>query len=471
MKVLKVSLFSLALVVVPAASARPQSAAEGNTLELAAVRFYRASSGQTVVDAFCQVPFTLLDRLPRSPAGGAAAGGGGGGAAYRFAVTVKDTAGLELLSQSWTQTVATRPLSVARGSAVEHFSFAAKPGRYTIEVAVTDSATGRVTRQRADVAAFSSNPGASDLLLATSMREAGPAESPGPGEIRKGSLTLQAAGRPVLTPQQARLGYYLELYAGRPETLTVAVRVKAAQGAQLVATPGERIPLPAGGGVTRGMVDLAGLPPGDYRLEVAASGGRDTVVRGAAFRMAGFETEAAIAEASPVRDVFGSVTEAQLDTLYLPLVYLMTSAEQGIYPALTLEGKRSWIRQFWQKRDPTPGTPRNELQEDFYTRIADANRRFREGGAAQIPGWRTDRGRIFIKYGVPDEVLSRPQAGNTRPFEVWKYTRNRALKYVFLDQTLFGNYALIWTDDRREPSRPNWQEMLGPEAVIEVERF
>ena len=281
----------------------------------------------------------------------------------------------------------------------------------------------------------------------------------------------------MLTPQQARLGYYLELYPARAETVTVAVRVKTMQGTQLVATRSDPIPVAAGGGVTRGMMDLAGLPAGDYRLEVVAGGGGggggggDSVVRGAVFRMAGFETEAAIADVAPAEDRFAGMTEAQLDTVYLPLVYLMTTEEQGAYPSLTPEGKRRWLRQFWQKRDPTPGTPRNEAQEDYYARIAEANRRFRESGSGQIPGWRTDRGRVFIKYGPPDQVLSRPQAGSAPPYEAWKYTRGRALKYVFLDQTLFGNYALIWTDDRREPSRPNWQELLGPEAVLEVERF
>jgi GWxTD domain-containing protein len=303
------------------------------------------------------------------------------------------------------------------------------------------------------------------------MRSAEGADAaPAPGEIRKGAVLLQASGRPVLTPQQARLGYYLELYPQRAETVTVVVRVATVQGAQVIATPGERILLAAGGGVTRGMVDLAGLPPGEYRLEVVA-GGPDSVVRSSPFRMAGFETEAAIADATPATDVFAGMSEARLDTLYLPLVYLMTADEQGSYPSLTLEGKRRWLRMFWGKRDPTEGTPRNEAREDFYARIAEANRRFREGGSAQIPGWRTDRGRVFIRYGPPDEVLSRPQAGDTRPYEVWKFSRGRALKYVFLDQTLFGNYVLIWTSDRREPSRPNWQELLGPEAVIEVERF
>ena len=55
------------------------------------------------------------------------------------------------------------------------------------------------------------------------------------------------------------------------------------------------------------------------------------------------------------------------------------------------------LREFWRQRDPTPGTPDNELQQSFYQRLAEANRRFREGGAAEIPGWRTDRGKILIR--------------------------------------------------------------------------
>jgi len=241
-----------------------------------------------------------------------------------------------------------------------------------------------------------------------------------------------------------------------------------------VATPPQRLPLAAGGGVTRGLLDLGGLPPGAYRLEVTATVAGHELARSAEFGMAGFATEAAIAAAAPAArpaDRFASLAESQLDSLYAPLLYLMSEDEQGIYSSLTVDGKRSFLRRFWAKRDPTPGTPRNEEEERFYGGITEANRRFHEGGAAEIPGWRTDRGRIFIRYGSPDEVLSRPQAGSTAPYEVWKYTRTRARKFVFYDVTRFGNYALIWTDERREPSRPNWRELLGPQAVEDVQRF
>src|SRR5258706_12879867 len=324
----------------PVMSARPQS------LELAAVRFYRTTGAQTLVDAFCQVPFALLDPVAQ---------GTGGIAAYRFAVTVHDTAGTELLAQSWLQTVPVRMLAVARGSAVEHFSFAARPAKYTIDVTVTDSATGRVSRQRSDVNAYAAAPTGSDLLLATGMRPAETVDgAPAAGEIRKGAVLLQASGRPVLTPQQARLGYYLELYAPRAETVTVVVRVATPQGRQVIATPGERVPVGAGGGVTRAMGDLAGLPPADYRLEVVAAG-TDSVVRTAMFRMAGFETEAAIADATPAEDFFAGQNEGRLDTLYLPLVDWMTADGGGGYPSPTVGGERGRRWHISMKGDPLAG--------------------------------------------------------------------------------------------------------------------
>ena len=429
------------------------------SLELDAVRFYRSSSTQTVVDGFGRVPFTLLDPLTRGP---------DGMAAYRVTISVRDSANLELVNQSWTRTVPARMLSMARGSTLEHFTFAAKPGTYAVELMVRDPASERVARQRVSLTTYAAAPPVSDLLLATGMRAADSALSG--SELRKGGVIIEAADRPLLTPQQAQLGYYLERYSQTPETAAVSVRIVGGDTATVVKTAPQLVPFGAGGGITRGMVDLAGLPPGEYGFEVVVKGHDTTVTRRAPFRMGGMETVAMTAPVAPP-DIFAQLSEAQLDTLYGPLVYLMTSDEMGIYSTLTVQGKRDFLRRFWAKRDPTPATAVNELQVDFYSRIKEANRRFREGGAAEIPGWRTDRGRIFIKYGPPQEVMQRPQAGNTLPYEVWKYTRNRALKYVFLDQTQFGNYALIWTDDRREPSRPNWQSLLGPEAVQDVERF
>src|SRR5438876_1667317 len=195
-----------------AAAQTPQQPAA--SLELDAVRFYRSASTQTVVDGFGRVPFTLLDPLTRGP---------DGMAAYRVTISVRDSANLELVTQSWTRTVPARVLSMARGSTLEHFTFAAKPGTYAVELMVRDSASERVARQRVSLTTYAAAPPVSDLLLATGMRAADSALSG--SELRKGGVIIEAADRPLLTPQQAQLGYYLERYSQTPETAAVSVRI------------------------------------------------------------------------------------------------------------------------------------------------------------------------------------------------------------------------------------------------------
>ena len=451
---------ALALTAVMAVGAGgPVQTESGLTVSI--IRRFRPASAQTVVDVFCRIPLQLVSPI-----------GSTGGGSYRFAVSVRDSTGLELVSQSWATPVRAEVLRSRGASTSEHVTFAAKAGRYAVQVMVTDSATGRVSRMEATAAAFAGSPGGSDLLLGSDVRQAaGPGDTAvRGGEVRLGSLFLVTSGLPVLTPQSSKLAYYLELYPAHAESVQVAVRVLSDSGKQIVAAAPETMTIGAGGGVASRVIDLAGLPPGRYQAEVKV-GGPDSVTRVARFGMTGFES---VAEAAAVVDAGewpGAWSEAQLDSAYEPLVYLMSGEEQGVYSGLTVDGKRKWMRQFWARRDPTPGTSRNEERDRFYAAIGEANRRFREGGASQVPGWRTDRGRIFVKYGTPDETLERRQAGSTNPYDCWKYTRTRALKFVFMDLTGFGNYVLIYTNDQHESGRPNWQDLLGPEALLDVERF
>jgi GWxTD domain-containing protein len=446
-----------------AAMLLPVTAEQGTDRDLvvAARRFFRADIG-TSLQGVCRVPFALLAPVRR---------GADGFAAYRLTVVVRDSAGLVLTEQSWGQRVPISMLDVAGASSVEQFRFALAEGRYAVEAAVTDSASGRVVRSTLEVRAFGGAPPASDLVLTGAIRQAADSIVPGAGELVLGGFVLAAQPDPVLTPSQSRLFYYVELYPSGPAEAMVTARVRAADGREVIATRPESVKLEGYGVATSGL-DLAGLPEGAYQLELEVSLPDTTVRRDAPFRMGGFQTEAAIARAvgRQAMDVFGRFTDEQLDSLYRPLVYIQEGPERGVYEGLSTEGKRNYLRQFWAKRDPTPGTPVNEAQEEYYALMNQANVQFREGGAGDVPGWRTDRGRIYIRYGEPDEVLRRPQSV-TRPYEVWKYTRGRARKFVFVDETGLGHYALVYTDERREPSRPDWEQMLGPEAVLDVQRF
>jgi GWxTD domain-containing protein len=179
-------------------------------------------------------------------------------------------------------------------------------------------------------------------------------------------------------------------------------------------------------------------------------------------------------EADRVTDVgyFASMTEQELDQAKEPLSLIAKSGELSIYnQKLSLTAKRRFLADFWIRRDPTPETPRNETREQFYAAIAYADRSFREGGRGTAEGWRTDRGRIYAKNGVPDEVLQRQQQGKAPPYEVWRYSSGKGRYYVFADRTGFGAFNLMATNDLRETGIPDWQRVLGLDAVQDVGRF
>jgi GWxTD domain-containing protein len=431
-------------------------------VELAVVRFYR--SGATLVEAFCRVPFSLVQPLT----GGADAGG-----AYTIDVAVRDSTGLVLHEDRWSRPVPSAALRATGASSVEHFAFGAQPGLYTVEVAVTDSASGRVMRRSIEARAFSAAPQSSDLLLASAMRRGAAGDTvAAPGEIRKGSIFLTAATRPVLTPSQASLYYYLELYPGEAASASLIARVLGSGDRELIAAPPLEMVVPAAGGVAHSGLNLGGLPPGAYRLELVVQLDAGEVRRQAEFVMAGFETEVALARtATEPSSRFAYLTEAQLDSVYAPLLHLMESDERGVYEDLSVEGKRNYLEQFWAKRDPTPGTAANEMADEYYRLVAEADRRFREGGAGATPGWRTDRGRILIRYGEPEFRLQEAVPEGQHPWEVWRYATGRGYKYVFVDETGFGNWALVYTNNVREPTRSGWEALFQQGDLERVERF
>jgi GWxTD domain-containing protein len=115
------------------------------------------------------------------------------------------------------------------------------------------------------------------------------------------------------------------------------------------------------------------------------------------------------------------------------VAYIITGEERKTFKALTTDEEREqFIDEFWLRRDPTPATPFNEFKQEHYRRIAYANEQF--STAAGLPGWKTDRGRIYITFGPPDEIEDRSAGGfyerppeegggatTTYPFQQWRY--------------------------------------------------
>ena len=136
--------------------------------------------------------------------------------------------------------------------------------------------------------------------------------------------------------------------------------------------------------------------------------------------------------------------------------YIISDAERKAYAKLkTNEERENFITSFWRNRNPNPDSEENEYREAYYERIAYANEHFSSG----IPGWKTDRGRIYITWGKPDSVDSSPSGGSydkpsyegggsatTFPFETWFYRHldgvGDGIEIEFVDQTGSGEYRL-----------------------------
>src|ERR1700721_2227496 len=144
------------------------------------------------------------------------------------------------------------------------------------------------------------------------------------------------------------------------------------------------------------------------------------------------------------------------------VVWIISDEERAAFKQLSNDEERdNFIEAFWQRRDPTPDTEENEYKEEHYRRIAYSNEPF----AAGVPGWKTDRGRMYIVYGKGDEVDSNPPGGPTErpmeegggetstfPFEDWRYRYlegiGQEVIIEFVDTCMCGDYHM--TIDRSE---------------------
>ncbi len=145
--------------------------------------------------------------------------------------------------------------------------------------------------------------------------------------------------------------------------------------------------------------------------------------------------------------------------------YIITDDERAAFKKLgTDDERKTFIEQFWARRDPTPGTPENEFKSEHDRRIAYVNNRF---STTAIAGWKTDRGRIYIQYGPPDEIESHPSGGTytrpaeqgggqtqTYPFEQWRYRfidgLGKNIIVEFVDTTRTGEYRMTMDPNEKD---------------------
>ncbi|MFY9729838.1 MAG: GWxTD domain-containing protein [Candidatus Acidiferrales bacterium] len=164
------------------------------------------------------------------------------------------------------------------------------------------------------------------------------------------------------------------------------------------------------------------------------------------------------------KDLFKELDSQYKKWLNEDVVYIITPEERSAFVHLqTNEEREQFIEQFWQRRNPDPDSAENTFKEEHYRRIAYANEHYASG----IPGWKSDRGRIYIMWGPPDEVDSHPSGGSydrpategggstsTYPFEDWRYRYLEGIgedvNIEFVDPTMTGEFHLTMDPSEKD---------------------
>ena len=174
--------------------------------------------------------------------------------------------------------------------------------------------------------------------------------------------------------------------------------------------------------------------------------------------------QAAKQKAKSDKDLFKELDSQYKKWLNEDVVYIITPEERSAFVHLqTNEEREQFIEQFWQRRNPDPDSAENTFKEEHYRRIAYTNEHFASG----IPGWKSDRGRIYIMWGPPDEVDTHPSGGSydrpanegggstsTYPFEDWRYRYLEGIgedvNIEFVDPTMTGEYHLTMDPSEKD---------------------
>lgn len=395
-------------------------------------------------------------------------GQAGGECRYAVDLQVEDSAGAVLLRDDWESDCA----RAADGSAVaslETFQFAVLPARYTLRVsvrAVGDAA--RAAQTTRTVEGLAPPVRLSDLVLGKQVGWADSASST-PWTFRRGAIGILTASEVVVQAEDPRLAYYVEVYADSATSLNgrlIGV-VKRQDGSEVVRVALRELRDLRQSEPVAGQMSVAGLPPGDYLLEARLELADTVLVRSHPFSM----TTPMLAGGAPTGGgYFASLSDAELAELFDPLVvWLQTEAERQRYESLTPEGRRTFLREYFQGAEPS-GNPESDAPLDVYlARVKHVQTAFRERvGRSEQEGWRTDRGRIYLRLGEPTSRVVRPRPQQGPPYEIWFYAIRSGYVYLFVDERGFGNHYLLYSNDPAENPLPGWEKRVGAGAIDDL---
>ena len=374
-----------------------------------------ASSDTARLDVYVQMPHEMLSFSKEGDAFRAS---------YEVSVIVEDSSGGIVAERTWTEAIVTRTYGEAsseRAGKVSSRTLSLRPGDYTVKVRATDLDTKKTARadRKIRVRDFAADAFAiSDVMLVS-------------------RLTAEA-GKKVVVPnisgnvwnQTDKLFLYFQAYnRTAADSVRLVLEVRDTKGFSLEK---DTLVQPLKGATTSCFMSMSAekLPAGECTIEVRPS-------------LAGSKSDSAQARIAAVtkkvlirwRAVPVSISD--IDLAIDQMIYTCDRDTLTELKKLPADEKRRRFLAYWQRRSPNPASNRNEIMDEYYSRVGYANKNF----TTYQEGWRTDRGMIYIIFGPPSNVERHPFESDTRPYEVWTYYEGNR-QFVFIDRTGFGDYRL-----------------------------
>ena len=320
------------------------------------------------------------------------------------------------------------------------------PGNYSLVVTITDTGNGKQGVVTRDLTVESVGV-LSEIELARALVPA-PAESTNP--LRKGEyLVFPAADGSYLLPEEHMAYYYVEIYNLGGSSVQIQGRLETSSGETVFARPWVTIVIPEEAEAV-GLVD-------SLDLRVARNSGLYTVVFGIVAQHDTLEVSKHLIVGRNLEseDVFIDDALAEFDEIQFPDHFrlILSHTETDIYDSLDEDAMLRFYIAYWQ------GAPQQRQQ--FEQRCEESNRY----ASIHRESWRTDRGRVYVIYGPPDDIESELFQGEHVPYEIWYYYGGGNDSFVFADRSGTGDYEQVYSSIEGEVSYTNWEDMIAPTSV------
>lgn len=385
---------------------------------------------------------------------------------------LSDTTGRKVLETDWITSHPSATADVEPVTLMGQKLLAVCPGVYRADIYYED----RNNPSRRDSAQFVVNVpdhttnriGVSDIVIAADISQTANSTDP----FYRNGYHLVPNVQSVIAPPFLVLNTYAEIYNANaiPSTEYSVIYALADSNGHVFYRKDLRRARPTEAAVTElNTLTLEEVPSGDYYLILGVYDGllrsaRDSSVVLRRFTLINPDKDSVLAAkrlaqqlpSDVVDPAFAGLHESELDEEFAKAKFIAQKGEKEMWEQLSgAASKARFLTEFWDKRNPTPGSATNSYKDDYYKRAAKAHTLY--SSRMSPNGWDSDQGRVLLTYGTPDQIDRHPQDYNRRPYEAWHYNTQN-LDFVFVDRSQTQTYILVNSTAPGEIHDDNWEE-------------